>query len=310
MCPLYLLLLFLLTLRSESIKPTTSLISIRGAVNSAGILQSLPLVLTKSWKTWTFDGSFLEAVEDETDGDGWVACTSYDEMYLPADLPLPNMRAALGLVVINGVPRYAMPSVIASLDTPGRMWRNRGLKSLPRANNWIDLFGESADLARFRFHCFGQFAPDVRFLEDQDGAAAWENLMSAKEGGMLRPPLDNTGIEVATAITEFKKFLKSVETNPISEGYHIVDIPIPSARPLRLRGNTAQVARRIKSFLTDLLYPSDLLGQEDLSMVDGETIGALDIMILPVAAGGSSEFLPEAYLDLFEPGNIILNSSS
>jgi len=270
----------------------------------------------KGWKSWTLvDGKFLEAVEDENfDGDdnpsGWVNPTSVDELYLPSDLPLPFVRAALGVVVINGIPRYAMPSLITTLDTPGRAWRNRGIKSLPRASGWVDLFGEYSDLTRFKFHCFGQFAPDVRFLEDQDGAASWENLMGTKEAGMLRPALDNTGCDVATAMADFKKLLKSLEQNPLSVGYHIVDVPLPAARPLRLRGNSALIARRIKAFLSDLLYPSDLLGQEDLSIVDGEAVGAMDIEVSQVAPGGTSEFLPEAYIDLFEPGNILRSSAA
>ena len=44
--------------------------------------------------------------------------------------------------------------------------------------------------------------------------------------------------------------------------------------------------------------------QNSLDDLD-EPLGMLDVSITAVAAGGSSKFLPEAYIDLFDPGNII-----
>ena len=62
----------------------------------------------------------------------WVNPQTYGPLFLPADLPLPQLRPALGVCVAQGVPRYIMPSVVLTLETPVGQWRNRGINSLPR----------------------------------------------------------------------------------------------------------------------------------------------------------------------------------
>lgn len=182
---LFLILLIASNAMSNSLRQPTSFVSIRGNVG-AGLSQSLPVSLTKPWKTWTFENGMIERVDDtlstEDNVDGWVHPVSYDDLYLPSDLPSPRMQAAVGLVVINGSPRYAMPSLVLTLETPGRVWRNRGVCSLPRANSWVDLFGEYSNISRLKFYCFGQFAPDVRFLEGNEPlfAALCDNAPNAK----------------------------------------------------------------------------------------------------------------------------------
>ena len=97
-----------------------------------------------------------------------------------------------------------------------------------------------------KFYCFGQFANDVRFLEDQDGAASWENLSIDKVGGgLLRPNLENVGMEVGEVVEEFQAFLSNEinkyaevdQLHPLVNGYHFVDIPLKNSRSIRLRGN-------------------------------------------------------------------------
>ena len=122
-------------------------INIRGNVGAYGVSEKLPVALTKSWSCWTFqDNVRLEKVEDardnEDDVSGWVDPVSYDNMFLPADLPLPRIDPAVGILCVNGSPRYAMPSLICTLETPAKKWRNRGACSVPRANGWVDLYGE------------------------------------------------------------------------------------------------------------------------------------------------------------------------
>ena len=154
-----LLLLQLLCLRSGSgtadkLRKPSQFISIRGNVGTPGTMQKLPITHTKSWSCWTFEDNVrLEKVEDESDNEdsnvddvdnkiGWVNPTSYDNMFLPTDLPLPRVDPAVGLLYMNGSPRYAMPSLICTLETPAKKWRNRGICSVPRANGWVDLYGE------------------------------------------------------------------------------------------------------------------------------------------------------------------------
>ena len=167
-----------------------------------------------------------------------------------------------------------------------------------------------------KLHYFGQFANDVRFLEDQDGAASWENLcINEAQGGLLRPKLDNIGLEVGEAVDEFQSYLSNEinkcaevdQPHPLMNGYHFIDIPLKTSKSIRLRENAAEGIRRIKAYLTDLSYPADLLGagDDDMYQLDTEPIGCLDITLASVSPGGKSEFLPDVYVDLYEPGNII-----
>ena len=105
----------------------------------------------------------------------------------------------------------------------------------------------------------------------------------------------------------FQNFLSNHEKvrEIVNSGYHFIDIPIGSPRKLRLRGGAGEVVRRIKGYLTELSSPSGLLGQGELSYLDDEPIAILDMDLTPVAAGGKSDFLPQAYIDLYEPGSII-----
>ena len=62
------------------------LISIRGGVST----QALPISLAAGFPTWTFlpDAQSLTRVEDSAE-EGWVACTGFEKLFLPADLPTP-----------------------------------------------------------------------------------------------------------------------------------------------------------------------------------------------------------------------------
>lgn len=117
---------------AASSRPVRREIHIRGHYQ----LQRLPTSLTSSWPIWTLQQhNVLTPVETHLSGDGWLDPSSYSSLYLPSDLPMPLAKPALGIALANGVPRYIMPSVILTLDTPDKSWRNRGLCSLPRA--WV-----------------------------------------------------------------------------------------------------------------------------------------------------------------------------
>ena len=104
-------------------------------------MQWLPLSYMKTAPLFTFDATTgeFEAVEGEGDEGGWVAPTTFSDLYLPADLPVPKCVPALGICLANGVPRFIMPSVITTLSTADRSWRNRGVNTVPRASYWIDV---------------------------------------------------------------------------------------------------------------------------------------------------------------------------
>lgn len=153
----------------------------------------------ETWNEWTMDifnvfGNnlndgkiFCELVPDALNGDdeGWVNPTSFDQVFLPKDLPRPSYQPALGLVLQKGgMLRYIMPSIILNLKTADRdLWRNRGLKTSSRARCWLDAYSEyggealnSNSLHLSYFSADNIAGGPLKFLEDQDGASHWRCL--------------------------------------------------------------------------------------------------------------------------------------
>ena len=273
------------------------LIKIRG---SGKPCEYLPLAAPKSWRIWTLsDEEGLNEVETERfDGLSWVNPTSFSELFLPADLSPPKMVPALGIGIANGALRYVMPSVILTLATPAREWRNRGICSLPRAHAWIDLFSSFSPkyLRKLQLNLYGKLAADVRFLEDQDGSFAWEEVVQV------------SGDSIYAAYEAFNtQFNDPNNSNPMYEelrqGYHFVDIALQT-------GNNSPVPLRLprfalKGILSDFSDPKGIIGMEDDTSLDSEPCAELTVEHKAVAAGGASKFLPEVYRDLFEEGNLI-----
>lgn len=270
-----------------------------GAANSRGFihirgdsqLQKLPTSLISQWNIWSLEGENLIPIESASSGEGWLQPTSFDSLYLPSDLPPPIIKPALGFAVSNGVARYLMPSLICSLETPSRVWRNRGLCSLPRAWAWIDLFAENTPpLRTLRYSCFGRTAGNLRFLEDQDGSAAWENLLPQED------------ISVRSIVEHVQAVLRTQQAinAELQTGFHFIDVPIPELRPILVPG------LQLRSYLTDFAEPQRLLELEDGSQaLDNEPCAELDMMMVQTGAGSESPFLPEVYRELYEEGNIL-----
>ena len=97
-------------------------IKIRG---SGKPCEYIPSGASKSWRIWTFSrqGKISEVETEGFQGESWVDPTSYSDLFLPADLPVPKMNAALGVSVVNGALRYVMPSIVLSLETPDKYHR-------------------------------------------------------------------------------------------------------------------------------------------------------------------------------------------
>ena len=294
-----LVILLLVSLSLSSL----SLISIRGG-NS---LQSLPLNMAKSFTTYTFDDitynvDRVEGTAISSDTEGWVNPTSFTELYCPKDLPLPKATPSIGVCVVQGIPRYIMPSIILSLETPERIWRNRGLCSLPRAHAWIDLFSPYINLDSLVLSSFSKVTGDVRFLEDQDGAGSWQDLRSMGSSALSFVRPEQEQLKIAKTFRDFKDLLKEgiPELRVLNEGYSFVDLPIKGASDWTLSSSL-----RIKQYLSDFDDPKRLLELENPDDLASEPIGELDIKVETVAAGRTSKYLPECYRSLYEEGNII-----
>lgn len=287
------LLLFLVEFIDISISlQAAQLIKIRG---SGKPCEYLPLGAPKSWRIWTLSNEEgLTEVETEGfDGLTWVNPTSFSELFLPSDLNSPGMIPALGVGVTNGVLRYVMPSTILTLSTPAREWRNRGICSLPRAHAWIDLFSSFSPkyLRNLQLNLYGKVMADVRFLEDQDGSSAWEEVAYIN------------GDAIYAAYESFSTLFNDPDnSNPLyddlRQGFHFVDIP--------LQTNSLRLPRfAFKGILSDFSDPKGIIGMEDDTSLDSEPCAELTVESKMVGAGGASKFLPEVYRDLFEEGNLI-----
>lgn len=111
--------------------------------------QTLPLDYLAQWPIWVVapPGSKLPVAKVPAPklgadfGTTWVPPAAFEQMWLPKDLPLPKARAAIGLVLRNGEPRYLFPTLDTFLEADGVTWRNRGLNSVPIASSWMH-FGE------------------------------------------------------------------------------------------------------------------------------------------------------------------------
>ena len=98
----------------------------------------LPASFIAHWPTWVLkEDSSWTKIPDEN---GFVGPTSVDELWQPVDLKFPQCTLALGLHVRDGTIRHVLPAVDLTLDDNNnhRQHRNRGLCSVPRADQWMD----------------------------------------------------------------------------------------------------------------------------------------------------------------------------
>ena len=325
----------LIAVLSVSAVSAQSMITIRGGPT----LQKLPMQYMKSCPIYTFDAGTQEfsLVEGEGSPGGFVNPTSFKELFLPADLPLPRTVPALGVCLTNGLPRFIMPSLCLTLQTPDRLWRNRGVCSAPRAAVWIDTFSPLVRPERLSFSCFGQSVPDLRFLEDIDGTGAWQSQL-------VRPPLAGGGswssypsdsVRVSAEWTALKTALSALPTqspalwSTLSEGYTFIDVPLTLSETGSVLVSLPKA--RMKLFLSDFDEPRRLVGVSEAEaeagkrqgqgqgqglglgqgqgpgLLDDEPCGEMEVEVTVVAAGRDSEFLPEGYRDLYDEGNIIFD---
>eukprot|EP00957_Ditylum_brightwellii_P152301 11595245-Ditylum_brightwellii.AAC.1 len=123
--------------------------------------QTIAVNYASSWPVWyvTHDGQNVTRVPDTSSdelGGGWVSPSSFEQLWLPMDLPPPTASAALGLVLKDGILCYAFPTVETVLAMrDGKAWHNRGLNSLPLAKTWMPFFNVvNADtLSLACYHC-------------------------------------------------------------------------------------------------------------------------------------------------------------
>ena len=106
----------------QRLPPDPTLRSVTIGSSDLAPTQSLPISSVHGWPIWmaAADGSEVTCVagtmaEDEVSG--WVNPVTFEQLWLPQDLPLPSCRAAVGAVMKNGMPRYLFPCLETTVSS-------------------------------------------------------------------------------------------------------------------------------------------------------------------------------------------------
>jgi len=167
-------------------------------LDGRGGVDRLPAAMAAAWPTWVLDadGAF-ERVPGAADGGGWVDAASVDDLWCASDLEPPTARLALGIHVRDGTLRHLFPAVDLVVRRAGADFRNRGLRTVPRAHAWLAvgaalpselrLFG--ADGAAV--DAAATLARAVEALADAppDALGAGSHVVHAVVAGAAAPPL-------------------------------------------------------------------------------------------------------------------------
>ena len=117
--------------------------------------QRIPTSLVSSFGKWIVnDGRLRPIIETEGLTQGWVDPISFEEVWLPLDLPTPQQRPAVAALIKDGSIRCIMPALDISVQASGQTWWNRGICSFPLARVWMDL--NSADVSNLLITAYRQ----------------------------------------------------------------------------------------------------------------------------------------------------------
>lgn len=98
------------------------------AVAAGGMsVQQLPISMASAWPVWVAlpDSKTLLRVPAAGDeAEGWVAPLTFEQLWLPEDLPSVTATAAVGLVLKDGMPRYVFPCLEATVVSSETLWHS------------------------------------------------------------------------------------------------------------------------------------------------------------------------------------------
>ncbi len=171
--------------------------------------QRLPASMVDRFPTWLFDGAWQRV----PDSDGFVNPHSCDDVWHASDLPEPAPRLCVGLHVRDGSLRHVFPAV--DLDVDG--YRNRGLKTVPRAHQWLAF------------------------------SAALPTELNLYAGGHSYSATDTLGRVVEALATD--------APDELGQGSHVIHAVVEGAPPLPpLLTSTEEQEARLVVFLADALF--------------------------------------------------------
>ena len=264
--------------------------------------QSLPLSYVSKWPLWIAapDGSEVTLLPTEGDEGGWVNPMGFEQIWRPADLPVPASRAAVGIVIKDGTPRYLFPCVEQSVIVSdalggalggGMIYHNRGLNSVPLAKTWM-IF-DPFDFQDLRISCFRAPLPPAEEEDGDDDAESKKDadaavVAASTEWSPVLPPT-----EVGAAVDAMFRVLGDAP-DEMGKGFQYLIIPLASAP---LPPEAVKAGERVRLFLSDIAS-GDNLDPEDREGLLWKR-GECDVGSYDVASGGESDFLPDAYKPLF-----------
>ena len=298
----------------QATDPKVSMISIG---NNNLRTQQLPISLCSSWPVWMIpnsgsvevvrvpDASDAETVDDASPL-GWVNPHTFEQLWLPEDLPPPSARAAVGFVIKDGAPRYLFPCLETAVVTAdGGCYYNRGLNSLPLASTWLP-WGEIG-FRDLRLSCFSQALPVPEEAEEVEEAEEAEEEAEEAEGAIkaavdgptvyevVEPDLWAEELALTSVIGVVESMLEVIADAPadLGEGFQYVVVPIAGAS---ISPELLRPGRRVRLFLSDVDgTPTELTERDGWAWSRGEC----DLSVFAVSPGGESDFLPDVYKPLY-----------
>ena len=276
--------------------------------------QTLPLDYCSSWPIWVTKKDSknvpvtrVSMPEENVDFmQTWVPPAAFEQMWLPEDLPTPKARAAIGLVLRNGDPRYVFPTVDTYLEADGQIWRNRGLNSVPIAKTWLH-FGElPPEALRFSaYHAAAEqeqqpAAASTPESADDDDEAASGSSDGVKVGAYTRVVANcqvHTAVDAAfDALADLPPLLQK---RSLGDGFCYLIVPLEAegeggeggGGDILLPPSALKPGGRLRAFLS-----------EDGADEDGEAWqrGELDLSMWRLPPGKDSPWMQKQYSPLYE----------
>ena len=276
--------------------------------------QELPIDYCAPWPVWVTKTSGRVPVarvptpdSDAVPGTTWSMPTTFEELWLPEDLPVPQARPAIGLVLRDGQPRYIFPTLDTFIDADGTTWRNRGMNSVPIAKSWLH-FGESPAEA-LRVSAYVLLPDDGAQREGEGADDAAESTADASNGGSNgewvqclehQPVLE--ALDVAFAALD--NLPDPLRRTSLGDGFTYLVAPLPQC--VSLSPSALVPGARVRVFLSDMdNWPVNVArdqGAEPRSADEDMWAwarGELDLKMRRVPSGRESQYMPAVYNGLY-----------
>lgn len=279
-------------------------------VGTSGGMQTLPSQYVKTFQRWSIQHND-EQEEDDNSFDcndiltglkgsavqapGFINPTSISELWWPTDIAKIQVRPTLDVILKSGYPAYASGGmdvrVPPEASADGQEWRNYGMNSQPMARQWTT-FGFAVELG-FRVEIF---LGEGDNLEDPQ----WQKLgttNAVQDVELTQKAVEQIGI-----------FLSELdEDSPLSRGFHVVSIPtstewvdLPQLPVVETKETELEnPGYALISLATAEPSSTELLALDN-DLVAMSATSVMSVFVSRSAAGGDSEFLPDAYRPLYE----------